>query len=187
MPSDCFINRCRELGILNRHSEGLDVGCGPHIGVLAKYGVDLAKGYCNYEWVDAEGEHHKCVLTARSDAVHLPFRDNSFYYVVSSHVGEHIGDFKGFVREQMRVASDIVIVCVPLYLEEEDQYRKGASCEQGTNFAGETMPHLHSWGTEDYSLDPVLRDLPEEAKVTRAENVPHNISETNIWIDVNES
>ena len=183
MPSDCFINRCADLGLFDHYDRGLDVGCGPHRGVLAKYGVDLARGYCRYSYVDG-GERFTSILTARCDGNHLPFRDDSFYYVVSSHVGEHIHDFKQFIREQMRVASKFVVLCVPLYLEEEDQYRRGAWCEQGTNFAGETMPHLHSWGTRDYSLNTVLADLPEEARIHLKENVPHNVSETNIWIDV---
>ena len=184
MPSDCFINRCADLGLFDHYDRGLDVGCGPHRGALAKYGVDLARGYCRYSYVE-EGERFISILTARCDSNHLPFRDNSFYYCVSSHVGEHIPDLKEFIREQMRVAEKWVVFCVPLYTFECDKYHEGGEWEKAAMFPGECYaPHCHFWGMKDYKLDLLLADFPEEAKVTLKENVPHNVGEANIWIDV---
>lgn len=48
-----------------------------------------------------------------SDAEHLPFPDNSFDIVVSSHVLEHLPDFMQGLREIHRVTRDRAIVAVP--------------------------------------------------------------------------
>lgn len=40
----------------------------------------------------------------RGDALHMPFRDRAFDYVVASHIAEHVDDPEQFCRELKRVA-----------------------------------------------------------------------------------
>ena len=119
-----YAHEMQYYSILSNVSSGtkvLDVGCGE--GTLSVMmaqagasvtGVDLSipniaacKSFAKEAGLD------KNISFFFSDAEKLPFPDNSFDLVVSSHVLEHLPDFdKGF-RELMRVTKKRAIVAIP--------------------------------------------------------------------------
>lgn len=102
----------------------LDSGCGE--GVLS---VLLAQKGCIVTGVDlSEPNVASCKRYAEEqgvadrttfmvgDAEHLPVADTSFDYAVSSHVLEHVPDFRQGARELARVARKGVIAAIPTCL-----------------------------------------------------------------------
>ena len=98
----------------------LDAGCGE--GVLSfmmaekgaeVVGVDLSVP--NIKNASARAVSHKGlnVSFAVADVEHLPFADNSFDLVVSSHVLEHIPDFDQGMKEIMRVTKSRAVIAIP--------------------------------------------------------------------------
>lgn len=75
----------------------LDVGCG-----------DSSKGSVNCDIVK-----HVAQNFILCDAQYLPFKNNSFSTVYSSHVVEHVEDPKLMVEELLRVAIKRVIIKTP--------------------------------------------------------------------------
>lgn len=98
----------------------LDAGCGD--GVLSLMmlekgaevvGVDLSSPNIDSAKKRAGRESVQFVL---GDVENLPFPDNSFDLVVSSHVLEHLPDFDKGLREVMRVTKKRAIVAIPTVL-----------------------------------------------------------------------
>lgn len=102
----------------------LDAGCGP--GALS---IMLAKKGCIVTGVDisepniveankyAESKGLKGRITfLTGDVEHMPFEDQSFEYVVSSHVLEHVPDFAKGASELSRIAKHRVIIAIPTCL-----------------------------------------------------------------------
>jgi len=56
------------------------------------------------------------------DAMHLPFKDEVFDVVFSTHVIEHVADPAGMLREMNRVCKGKMIVCCP--------HRKGSNAKK---------------------------------------------------------
>jgi ubiquinone/menaquinone biosynthesis C-methylase UbiE len=74
----------------------LDVGCGN--AKRGSIGVDTRKT----EAIDVVADAH-----------YLPFKNGSFWLVVSSHVLEHLGDPEKALLEWLRVARNRVVVTLP--------------------------------------------------------------------------
>jgi ubiquinone/menaquinone biosynthesis C-methylase UbiE len=74
----------------------LDVGCGYE--KRGHFGIDIYKN----PFVDL-----------LADASHLPFKDNSFKFVVSHHVVEHLLLPEKAILEMVRVARSKVLIYVP--------------------------------------------------------------------------
>lgn len=88
---------------------GLDVGCGPHIGKLAEYGLDAAT-VSTFVIPDYPREKF-----TQGNVYDMPYEDNSFDYVVSAHLIEHLKRPTKALREMARVAKHVVIANVPRY------------------------------------------------------------------------
>ena len=73
----------------------LDIGCGYTANQFAKTVADvqdLSGFYKNKKFIRIKGKR-------------LPFKDNEFDFVISSHVIEHVEDFKFFISEIERVTA----------------------------------------------------------------------------------
>lgn len=88
----------------------LDVGCGDH-----------PQGNVNSDLYLTESPHlhkrridpKKCPNFVRCDAHYLPFRNNVFEEVLSSHLLEHLGNPSEVLKEMLRVSSYKVTFIVP--------------------------------------------------------------------------
>src|SRR3989344_3543721 len=114
----------RALSFVNKGMKVLDAGCGDGVlslmmaekGALVT-GVDLSVpniDVCKKRAKDKELENAVSFLIG--DAEKLPFPDNSFVLVVSSHVLEHLPDFDQGFREIMRVTKKRAIIAIPTVL-----------------------------------------------------------------------
>jgi len=106
-------------------SSVLDAGCGEGVPscLLAQQGarvVGIDYSHPNVEAAIARAQQlgGACaeITFERADAENLPFEDDSFDYVVSNHVLEHLPDFERGIAELYRVTRDIAIVAVPTCL-----------------------------------------------------------------------
>lgn len=107
----------------------LDLGCGEgrHV-VSAAYrddldavGIDLkADDLATARQRAAEISTPGRVHLARADGLHLPFADATFDRVICSEVLEHIADYRGVLREAIRVLKDggRLALSVPRYTPE---------------------------------------------------------------------
>jgi len=112
MPSTYFIKRMVNFLLEKEERKnwiGLDVGCGVHLGVLAEYGLDAApvKNFVNPLYPRNK--------FTQANIYDIPFEDDSFDYVVSSHVIEHLEEPEIAVKEMYRVAKKVVIANIPRY------------------------------------------------------------------------
>lgn len=101
----------------------LDAGCGE--GVLSfmmaekgaeVIGVDLSGPNIEAAAARASQLNLQNVSFLVGDAESLPFSDNSFDLVVSSHVLEHVPDFDRGLKEVMRVTKRRAVVAIPTAL-----------------------------------------------------------------------
>ena len=93
----------------------LDVGCG--VGLMSwffsrkckVYGIDVSYDSVKF------ASRNKRTQFVTGDALALPFKDNSFDYIITSEVMEHVEDGSSFVRELKRVTkpSGIIILSTP--------------------------------------------------------------------------
>lgn len=101
----------------------LDAGCGDGVlSVLMANKGAMVTG-CDFSAPNIEAakeyatEHHVVnVEFLVGDVEHLPFPDNSFDLVVSSHVLEHLPDFNKGLQEVMRVTKKRAIIAIPTIL-----------------------------------------------------------------------
>jgi len=106
--------------ILQSHQNwvGLDVGCGSGVwhnldlekGAgqrLAEYGVDFAR----------RGKKNFVI----GSLYHLPFRDKTFDYVASAHVGEHLEKPVEAVKEMARITKHLVFANIPRYTRKVEE------------------------------------------------------------------
>ncbi|MFP4120176.1 class I SAM-dependent methyltransferase [Coleofasciculus sp.] len=100
----------------------LDAGCGE--GVLsclaAQQGVDVVGIDISYPNIEAASRLAKLwnvtVEFLQADAEHLPFSDNSFDVVLSSHVLEHLPNLHQGLRELYRVTRNLALIAMPTCL-----------------------------------------------------------------------
>ena len=102
-------------------SSVLDVGCGSGAVLLALRGHGIGQSLSGIDvTVPADRIDPDIVGSdieiARYDGHRLPFADDSFDLVYSSHVLEHVADERGFIAELARVARTYVFVEVPCEL-----------------------------------------------------------------------
>ena len=120
-----YAHECQYGSVLNQVQPGmrvLDAGCGDgalSLMLAAKgaivTGVDISRP--NIE--SAKKYAEKANLDVNfivGDAENLPFADNEFDIVVSSHVLEHIPDFDRGLVEVMRVTKKRAVVAIPTIL-----------------------------------------------------------------------
>ena len=112
----------RFLTTVPKFSRGLDIGCGIGEGLaLAKnrgyniFGIDI--GNASRHWAENKVKGCCCVASA----IHLPFWNNAFDFVISNDVLEHIPewDILTVLKEIYRVASRIVFLIISLEYEHE--------------------------------------------------------------------
>lgn len=84
---------------------GLDVGCGPHIGKMAEYGIDPAP----------VPERYRTDKFKQASVYEIPYPDNYFDYVCSAHLIEHLERPLEAVIEMARVAKRMVFANIPRY------------------------------------------------------------------------
>jgi len=104
------------IGLLDDYSSMLDVGCGDGflLEILRKHcdrlgGVDIAAKALT----SARQRLGVEALLAQAFAENLPFADDSFDAVVSTHTIEHVRDPRAAVAEMLRVAARRMIVLTP--------------------------------------------------------------------------
>lgn len=97
----------------------LEVGCGTG-SVLAQLSKDkLADQYCGIDMADPElhrDENADGIDLRQYDGTRIPFDNEAFDLVYSTHVVEHVPDPRGFISELTRVASKYVYIEVPCEL-----------------------------------------------------------------------
>ena len=101
----------------------LDAGCGE--GTLSIMmaekgarvtGCDISRPNIDNAIVYAKENGVLNINFVRSDAENLPFADNKFDLVVSSHVLEHLPDFDNGLREVMMVTKKRAVIAIPTIL-----------------------------------------------------------------------
>ena len=139
----------------------LDVGCGSN--PKGTVNVDFFREGYNPQTGDQKiGEYMKARNIENfvmADALYLPFRDEAFDVVFSSHVIEHVFDPKGMLLEMNRVCKRKIIVRCP--------HRKGSGAKRPfhVNYFDETwfQSRASSIGLcMQYSISyeyPILRGL----------------------------
>lgn len=92
----------------------LDVGCGSH-NPKGDVNVDCFKGKFNWqEGYEQQGLDCRLIKNfVLADACHLPFQNDSFDLVLSSHVIEHVSYPELMLHELTRVSKGRVIVRCP--------------------------------------------------------------------------
>lgn len=121
-----YVHTTQYEGILHFVQPGmkvLDAGCGDGVlSVLMANKGAMVIG-CDFSAPNIEAakryaaEHHIAnVEFLVGDAEHLPFPDNSFDLVVSSHVLEHLPDFDKGLQELLRVTKKRAVVAIPTVL-----------------------------------------------------------------------
>jgi ubiquinone/menaquinone biosynthesis C-methylase UbiE len=98
----------------------LDAGCGEGVLsiMMAEKGAIVTGCDISVPNIDASKKyaHEKNISNVTflvSDIENMPFDDNSFDLVVSSHVLEHIPDFDKGLREIMRITKKAAVVAIP--------------------------------------------------------------------------
>ena len=126
---------CMTRRILGMSITLLDVGCGTK--PKGDVNVDFFRGGLNPQTGDQiEGEFmspSKIKNFVVADAMHLPFKDESFNTVFSSHTIEHVQNPLLMLREMYRVANGTILVRCP--------HRKGS---------GATMPYHINYFDENW-------------------------------------
>jgi ubiquinone/menaquinone biosynthesis C-methylase UbiE len=89
--------------------ELLDVGCGEH----PRGNVNCDRYRAASPDLDACANVNTRNNFVQCDGQHLPFKDEAFYTVFSSHVIEHVDDPGLFLRELLRVSHERVTVKCP--------------------------------------------------------------------------
>ena len=118
-----YVHRQQYLVFLKYIKPGmkvLDAGCGEGIlaVMMAKMGAsvtacDISKPNIAVCKKYAEEEKAEGINFLLADSENLPFNDNSFDLVVSSHVLEHLPDFDKGLTELMRVTKERSVVAIP--------------------------------------------------------------------------
>jgi len=111
------------LKYVNPNENVLDIGCGE--GVLAILAAekgaritacDISEPNITKAKELAKGKGLENINFLLADAENLPFKDNSFDLVISSHVLEHLPDFQKGLREIKRVTKKKAIIALPTCL-----------------------------------------------------------------------
>lgn len=94
-------------------ARALDVGCGS--GYLAARLAAVADTVVGVDvhLPDGASRRYRSVRFALSRVERLPFPDDSFDIVVSTHTLEHVKDLEGAVAELRRVSRSTVVIVVP--------------------------------------------------------------------------
>lgn len=124
-PVRAYVHAMQNEAILSHiHSNEivLDAGCGQGVLAIALAekkgclvtGVDLSEPNIERARFEAETRNLSSkIMFVQGDAEHIPFPDNSFDVVVSSHVLEHLPDFDQGFCELCRIARKRVIIALP--------------------------------------------------------------------------
>lgn len=125
-PLRAYAHRAQYESILKNVEPGmkvLDAGCGEGTLsiMMAKKGaivtgVDISRPNISNAKEYAKKEGIINIDFSTADLESLPFEDNSFDLVVSSHVLEHLPDFDKGLKELMRVTKKTAIVAIPTIL-----------------------------------------------------------------------
>lgn len=146
--------------------EVLDVGCG-----------STPKGDVNLDLYPEKTEHRdfKTEINTKlvpnfvlGDALHLPFRTNSFETVHSRHVIEHVSDPSLFIKEAMRVARKKVEIIAP------HRYKRNKLKLH------QSKSHRHFYNVKWFQK--ALRKLRKEIKLT-TRSFPHTLLPIIGWLD----
>ncbi len=111
----------------------------------------------------------------QGDGCDIPLKDNSFDYVVSSDVFEHIKqkDRQRFLRECMRVAKNGLVLAAPFYSKEVEEAEKIANESYKIIFGGQD----HRW-----LIEHIKNGLPREDEVknfVKSNNLYSQVSNVN--------
>jgi ubiquinone/menaquinone biosynthesis C-methylase UbiE len=116
---------------------GIDVGCGGDKIMPDSIGFDLPNSYIDFK---------ESPIDVRGDARHLPYPDNHFDYLYSSHLFEDFHDVEAYdvIREWIRVVKPGGFIF--LYLPIEKKYKEHcAKTGQDYNMSHKSdmsIPHL---------------------------------------------
>ncbi len=83
---------------------------------LKKWGLNICCGKTNGNGINADIIKHKQLPNfVIVDVYSLPFKDNQFETVLSSHTIEHLTDPDCFYKELQRVGNNVTLVIPPLW------------------------------------------------------------------------
>lgn len=100
----------------------LDAGCGEGVlsCLIAQQGIDVVGMDLSAPNIEAAGrlasQWNVKPKFLQGDAENLPFSDNSFDVVISSHVLEHLPDLHQGLRELYRVTRNVALIAMPTCL-----------------------------------------------------------------------
>jgi len=202
MPSGSFVIELTKFLVKEGQDWiGLDVGCGGHIGQLAEYGLDAA------EVATFVLPNYPRDKFTQGDVYEMPFEDNRFDFVISSHLIEHLQRPILALEEMVRVAKYMVIANIPRYTRDIkialkypcislDQYYFSAFPEKMVEF-GLTRDNFPVWSPGSTMFDSFNAPhcgwypFPEDGirlfentgrfKKVTANECYGNCGESNIW------
>ena len=141
----------------------LDVGCGET--PTGDVNVDLYPVRSHHRSHRGPLRKHLIANFVKADAMHLPFKDNSFDIVYSSHTIEHLSDPVQFLREAIRVAKrKVVVKCPHRYARPEMLHSQGDThiCYFNVSWFHKVLknfPHIvyTEWVPKPHQLTPLTR------------------------------
>ncbi len=166
----------RESQTVHKYLDGLN---GIEIGASSQnpFGLEKTGAYLNVDFKASHGTHWQTNKTLEPAKVHvvasgdnLPFKDESFDYVVNSHVVEHFFDPIKTIKEWFRVIKkgSYLIMIVPHKERTYDRLRPITSVQELLDrHSGKlTYESYAAIGYEKYNKDPSmqleLHDLPPD-------------------------
>lgn len=122
-PLRAYVHEMQYQSVLAHVRKGmkvLDAGCGEGVlsSMMAEKGAEVVGVDLSVPNIEAAKKYAGKVRVSflTGDVENLPFNDNSFDIVVSSHVLEHIPDFNQGLREVMRVTKKRAVIAIPTIL-----------------------------------------------------------------------
>ena len=91
------------------------------IGGAEGYTANIVKTIFNVDVISTDLSENACTIAKRlfnikaipADIHKLPFRDNEFDLVLCSETIEHVTDYKGAIRELLRITKNVLVITVP--------------------------------------------------------------------------
>lgn len=105
----------------------------------------------DYVPIDLEPQNYKFVKCQKEDVTKLTFSNNSFDFIISNHVMEHISDEKAFLSEMLRVLKPAgkLYLMIPIFFNCKESFEDSSitSDEDRLKYYGQA-DHVRKYGCD---------------------------------------